>query len=498
MNEKHTKSGKFYAKLKIHHLIVLAFLLGIIVGVVFKADEKAIVLVITKDKKEQTVRIPDFSKSTIIVKTKDRFDTLYFTDKGKLIGYYQRNSGNIQAIAFDDKWFSDVTKIRADESPIKFLSPLGTLFLKLLSFLAIPLVISSMIVGVASLGNIKTLSRIGVRTIAFYFLTTAFAVIIGLTVVEIIQPGKKISEAAKSQIELVDQSFVEEKLQTRGKFDFVDFLVNIVPSNPFKAISNGEMLQIIFFAIFIGIGLTLVEQQKSQLIVNFFDGITQIFIKMVRYVLWIAPFGVFALISVAVSEFGISILSTLGYYMFTVILGLFLHFILVYSALIWIFARTNPINFYKGMREAFLVAFTTSSSAATLPVTFQCVEENLKVPNKIASFVLPLGATVNMNGTSLYQCVAAVFIAQFYGLDLTFTQMSTILLTSMLSAVGTAPVPGVGIIMLILVLQSVGIPAQGIGLILGVDRILDMLRTIPNVAGDAAVSYIVWKMEKEK
>jgi Na+/H+-dicarboxylate symporter len=219
---------------------------------------------------------------------------------------------------------------------------------------------------------------------------------------------------------------------------------------------------------------------------------------MVKVVLLFAPFGVFALIAVAVSDFGVPILSTLGYYMFCVILGLAIQFFVVYSVLIWLFARINPMIFYSGLREAFIVAFTTSSSAATLPVTFQCVEENLGVPNKIASFVLPLGATVNMNGTSLYQAVAAIFIAQFYGLDLSYSQLATILLTSMLAAVGTAPVPGVGIIMLIMVLQSVGIPAQGIGLILGVDRILDMLRTIPNIAGDAVVSLIVWKMETKK
>lgn len=498
MEEKNNVKGKTNAKVKIHHLIILAFLLGILAGIIFKTDEKSIILIIEKDLKEEIVKVTGFTKSFLVIKKDVGFDTLSFADKGKLIGFFQKRSEFIQSVGFDGKWYNNVKKIKSEESQIKFLSPIGTLFLRLLSFLAIPLVISSMIVGVASLGNIKTLSRIGVRTIAFYFVTTAFAVIIGLLVVNIIQPGKKISDNAKSQIEFVDQSFVEEKLQTKGKFDFIDFLVNIVPSNPFKAISNGEMLQIIFFAIFVGIGLTLLEEQKSRPIIIFFDGMSQIFIKMVKFVLWIAPFGVFALISVAVSEFGISILSTLGYYMFTVVLGLFLHFILIYSLLIWIFAKSNPFTFYKGMREALLVAFTTSSSAATLPVTFQCVEENLGVPNKIASFVLPLGATVNMNGTSLYQCVAAVFIAQFYGLDLNFAQMSTILLTSMLSAVGTAPVPGVGIIMLILVLQSVGIPAQGIGLILGVDRILDMLRTIPNVAGDAAVSYIVWKMEKEK
>ncbi|MGB9771253.1 MAG: dicarboxylate/amino acid:cation symporter [Candidatus Kapaibacteriota bacterium] len=483
-------------KTKIHHWIILAFVLGIVFGIVFKVDERVFILTFERNGKEITKKFDSLVTCSVLVKRNNNLDTIKPKTKGELVGVFQANANNVITIEINGQLFNNVKNVKGEMSPIKFLSPIGTLFLRLLSFLAIPLVISSMVVGVASLGNLKTLSRIGFRTLLFYFLTTALAVIIGLLLVNFIEPGKKISESAKSQIEFVDQSIVSEKLQTTGKFNFIDFLVNIVPSNPFKAISNGEMLQIIFFAIFFGIGLTLISPQKSQPIINFFDGVSEVFIKMVRFVLLVAPFGVFALISVAVSEFGVSILSTLGYYMFTVVLGLFLHFIIVYSALILIFTKTNPLFFYKGMRDAFLVAFSTSSSAATLPVTFQCVEENLGVPNKIASFVLPLGATVNMNGTSLYQCVAAVFIAQFYGLELNFAQMATILMTSMLSAVGTAPVPGVGIIMLIMVLQSVGIPAQGIGLILGVDRILDMLRTIPNVTGDAAVSYIVWKMEK--
>ncbi|MEJ5287452.1 MAG: Dicarboxylate/amino acid:cation symporter [Candidatus Kapaibacterium sp.] len=483
-------------KLKIYHWIIISFFLGIIAGLIFKANEKAVVVTYSENGKFYTQKFEVAKSFLIITRKGSELDTLHPKTKGEFLGAFQKHLANIVSVEIDGRKFTDIESVKGEESPIKFLSPIGSLFLRLLSFLAIPLVISSMIVGVASLGNIKTLSRIGFRTLLFYFVTTALAVIIGLIVVNIIEPGKKITAEAKSQIETIDQSQFEEKLQKKGKFDFVDFLVNIVPSNPFKAISNGEMLQIIFFAVFVGIGLTLLEPQKSQPIINFFDGISELFIKMVRFVLWFAPFGVFALIAVAVSEFGASILSTLGYYMFTVILGLAIQFFVVYSLLLIAFARTNPLNFFKGMREALIVAFTTSSSAATLPITFKCVEENLGVPNKIASFVLPLGATVNMNGTALYQCVAAVFIAQFYGLDLNFAQMSTILLTSIFSAVGTAPVPGVGIIILIMVLHSAGIPPQGIGLILGVDRILDMLRTIPNVTGDALVSVIVWKMEK--
>jgi len=485
-------------KFKIHHWILIAFLLGIIVGIIFKKDENRLLITYGPENKQRSEIVNFTSFAQLVVENNKMHDTISFKDVKKFVKFFGKPNQKVLLAKVDGKIFEYVRELKFADSPLKFLSPFGTLFLKLLSFLAIPLVISSMIVGVASLGNIKTLGRIGSRTILFYIITTGFAVTIGILVAITIRPGEKISPEVKEQIEELSQEVVTEKLKTKGQIDIVDFIVNIVPSNPFKAISNGEMLPIIFFAIFVGIGLTMVESTKSQVVISFFDTISNVFIRMVKVVLLFAPVGVFALIAVAISDFGIPILSTLGYYMFSVILGLTIQFFVVYSILIWLFARTNPLVFYSGLREAFIVAFTTSSSAATLPVTFQCVQENLGIPNKIASFVLPLGATVNMNGTSLYQAVAAIFVAQFYGLDLTFSQMATILLTSMLAAVGTAPVPGVGIIMLIMVLQSVGIPPQGIGLILGVDRILDMLRTIPNIAGDAVVSLIVWKMEAKK
>ncbi len=484
-------------KLKVHHWILIAFALGIIFGIIFKKNENRIQIYYGKEKVKRE-NILFGGKTELIVQTQDKTDTVGFQNVWKFLKFFEKNKENILKATINGKDFSEIQEIKSAESPIKFLSTFGTLFLRLLSFLAIPLVIASMIVGVASLGNIKTLGRIGFRAILYFFITTCIASLIGIVIAITIRPGEKISSEAEAQIEEINKENIEEKIQAKGQLDILDFLVNIVPSNPFKAISNGEMLQIIFFAIFFGIGLTLVEPSKRKLVISFFETISDAFILMVKFVLWVAPIGVFALIAVTVSDFGIPILSTLGYYMFSVILGLAIQFVFVYSFLIWLITKRNPLDFYYGMREAFIVAFTTSSSAATLPVTFRCVEENLNVPTHIASFVLPLGATVNMNGTSLYQAVAAIFIAQFYGMDLSLWQIGVILLTSMLSAVGTAPVPGVGIIILIMVLQSVGIPAQGIGLILGVDRILDMLRTIPNITGDAAVSLIVWNLENRK
>ncbi|MFN3781889.1 MAG: dicarboxylate/amino acid:cation symporter, partial [Candidatus Kapaibacteriota bacterium] len=297
-------------KLKIHYWILIGFVLGILAGIIFKADEKSILI---EFKSGNQIKIPEISTVEIVVKRQETYDTLNANSKYDLINIFKSKYENVHSIFINGYWYRDVAQIKSDESVLKIISPLGSLFLRLLSFLAIPLVIASMIVGVASLGNVKSLGRIGLRTIFFYLVTTSFAVLIGLTIAEVIQPGEKISEQVKSQIEIVDQSIVEEKLKVKGKFDIIDFLINIVPTNPFKAISQGEMLQIIFLAVFFGIGLTFLEEAKRKLIIDFFDGISQVFIRMVKVVLWFAPVGVFALISVAISDFGVSILSTLGY-----------------------------------------------------------------------------------------------------------------------------------------------------------------------------------------
>jgi len=281
------------------------------------------------------------------------------------------------------------------------------------------------------------------------------------------------------------------------EFKFMQEIVKLIPKNPFAAIANAEMLQIVLFALMLGLVLSLIPKSKGEPVIKFFDGLSEAMIKLVDLIMLIAPIGVFALISATVGEFGFDILQTLFWYAATVILGLMIHTLGVYTLIVKLFSKLKVSTFYKGMRKAQTIAFSTSSSAATLPVNMECCQENLGVSKSITSFVLPLGATINMDGTALYQGVAAVFIAQVFGMDLNLMQQLTIVLTATLASIGTAPVPGVGIIMLIIVLKSVGIPEEGIGLILGIDRILDMCRTITNITGDAAVAVAVASSEGE-
>lgn len=277
--------------------------------------------------------------------------------------------------------------------------------------------------------------------------------------------------------------------------DLIDMLVNLVATNPIGALANGEMLQIVFFALMIGISLTMVSAEKAKPVIDFFDGLSETMIRMVGMIMTIAPYGVFALISATVGEFGFDILSTLLWYVITLVAALAIHTFVFLGAGVRLFAGIPYRKFFSGIKEAMLVAFTTSSSGATLPVNMRVCEQNLGVPKKITSFVLPLGATINMDGTSMYQAVATVFIAQVYGFDLGLPEQLTILFTAILASIGTAPVPGVGLIMLIIVLRSVNVPEQGIALILGIDRFLDMCRTVPNIVGDAAVATIVARQE---
>ncbi len=487
------------SKLKLHHWILLGFLLGIPFGLMFQKNTKEVEITYLSEGKTTkiTEQIQNYSQ-LIIQKSETKYDTVFATNNNKLQNAFveTKDSNSKVKLRIGNKIYENIVEIAKPKSIIEYIQPLGTLFLRLLSFLAIPLVVSSLIVGVASIGNFKRLGRLGARTIGLYIVTTIVAISIGLIAANLVKPGSTLNSESKLLLLESNRSEIETRIQEKVEFNILDFLVNIVPSNPFKAISNGEMLQIIFFAVFFGIGLTLLKDNLSQPVVTLLDAVSEVFIRLVKIVLYLAPIGVFALIASAISDFGISIVSTLFWYMATVTIGLIFHFFTVYSLLLVTLAKTSLFAFLKGMKEAFIVAFSTSSSAATLPVTFECVEKNLGVPKSISGFVLPLGATMNMDGTSLYQGVATLFIAQVYGVDLSLIQQLTILLTALMASIGTAPVPGVGLIMLIMVLQSVGIPTEGIALILGVDRILDMMRTILNVSGDAVVSLCVWRMEK--
>ena len=377
------------------------------------------------------------------------------------------------------------------------IKPFGTIFINLLKLIAIPLILASLIKGVSDLKDISKLSLMGGRTIAIYLLTTLTAVTIGLVLVNIIQPGKSISvEIRKELVEAyaTDTQAKQEVAAKRKEEGPLQSLVELVPSNIFAAASsNKNMLQIIFFALFFGIGMILLPKKKSKPVKKFFDSFNDVILKMIDMIMKIAPYGVFALLAALVVEApSLELFQALGMYAITLILGLSL-MIVVYIIIVNVFTKRSTSFFMRGIAPAQLLAFSTSSSAATLPVTMECVEDNLKVDEEVASFVLPIGATINMDGTSVYQGVAAVFIAQAFGLDLSLSAQLGIVFTATLASIGTAAVPSAGIVMLVIVLAQAGIPEAGLALIFAIDRPLDMCRTVVNVTGDAAVSMLVGK-----
>lgn len=366
-----------------------------------------------------------------------------------------------------------------------YISPFGTLFLNMIKMIIVPLVFSSLIVGAASIGDPKSLGRIGGKTLVYFLVTTAFAVIIGLILGFVLNPGAGLSIPVDASQEAAEMP------------SLIDTLLNIIPANPLKGLVDGNILQIIAFALFLGVACTFLPKEKSEPFEKFFESLAEVMYKVTAIVMSFAPIGVFALIVPVVSNYGIDVLKPLSLVIISVYIGCILHAVLVYSSAVKMFANMSPVKFFKGIAPAAITAFSTSSSSGTLPITISSAKENLGVPDKIASFVLPLGATINMDGTALYQGVCALFIAQVYGIELGISQILIIILTATLGSIGTAGVPGAGLIMLTLVLQSVGLPLEGLVLIAGVDRILDMARTCVNVVGDASCAVVVSATEKE-
>ena len=380
---------------------------------------------------------------------------------------------------------------------VDWIKPFGTIFINVLKLIAVPLILASLIKGVSDLKDLSKLSSMGSKTIGIYIVTTIIAVSIGITVVNIIKPGNSISEKTRKELVVNYQGATNSKIMAAEKQKEVgplEALVNIVPSNIFNAASNnGNMLQVIFFAIFFGIGIILIPDDKSKPVKAFFDGVNEVILKMIDMIMLGAPYGVFALLaSLIVESPSLDLFKALGWYALCVIIGLML-MIGVYILLVYTITRKTPSFFINGISPAQLLAFSTSSSAATLPVTMERVEEHLGVEEEVSSFVLPIGATINMDGTSLYQAVAAVFIAQAFGMDLSFSVQLGIIATATLASIGSAAVPGAGMVMLVIVLAQAGIPEAGLALIFAVDRPLDMCRTTVNVTGDAAVSMIIAK-----
>lgn len=482
-------------RIPLHIQIILGLILGAIFGAIFNIDQNKLIISYQENNEIKTKEVKGWDR--IQIESEDEKTKVFGADDQIQIINYSKKLGNYDIEIIDEGnsiSISKVLEIKKEKTIATYIKPIGDLFIRLLSFLAIPLVIATLIVGAASLGDIKKLGRIGGKTLLVYIATTIIAISIGVISANLIKPGKKVDEESRNRLLGSYQEESAEKIQHKVDIDaeyVLNYFVNIVPKNPINAIANGNMLQIVFFAVIFGITLTLIDKKKSEIVISFFSGIGDVMIKMVTFIMKIAPYGVFALMAATVADFGFSILSTLVWYIGVVILGLILQIFLVYGFLVVIVAKRNPIEFFKGIRNAQVIGFSTSSSAATLPVTLECLENNLGVRKEITGFVLPLGATINMDGTALYQGVAAIFISQVYGLDLSITQQITIILTAVLASIGTAPVPGVGIIMLVMILQSVNIPAEGIALILGVDRILDMMRTVCNISGDAAVTVAI-------
>ena len=380
---------------------------------------------------------------------------------------------------------------------VDWIKPFGTIFINVLKLIAVPLILASLIKGVSDLKDLSKLSSMGSKTIGIYIITTIIAVSIGITVVNIVKPGNSISEKTRKELVANYQGATNSKIMAAEKQKEagpLEALVNIVPSNIFNAASNnGNMLQVIFFAIFFGIGIILIPDDKSKPVKAFFDGVNEVILKMIDMIMLGAPYGVFALLAALIVESpSLDLFKALGWYALCVIIGLML-MIGVYVLLVYTITRKTPSFFINGISPAQLLAFSTSSSAATLPVTMERVEEHLGVEEEVSSFVLPIGATINMDGTSLYQAVAAVFIAQAFGMDLSFSVQLGIIATATLASIGSAAVPGAGMVMLVIVLAQAGIPEAGLALIFAVDRPLDMCRTTVNVTGDAAVSMIVAK-----
>ncbi|WP_010094314.1 dicarboxylate/amino acid:cation symporter [Ornithinibacillus scapharcae] len=367
----------------------------------------------------------------------------------------------------------------------KYVQPLGDLFLRLIKFIIVPLILATIIVGVTNAGDLKKLGRMGGKTIAFYLITSFFAVAIGLTVASILSPGKG-----------VDVTLNEENVPSGETQSVIDTLLNIIPTNPIESLATANVLQIIFFAIFLGLGITMVGE-KAEPVKRFFDGLSEIMYKITSAVMKLVPLGIFGLLAPIVGQYGLDVLMPLMKLILAVLIACLIQVALVYSIALRTLGKMNPLEFFKGILPAATVAFSTCSSSGTLPVTMKNTEENLGVSKETTSFVLPLGATINMDGTAIYQGIAVMFTAQYFGESLSLAQLIVVALVATLASIGAAGVPGAGMVMLTMTLAAVNLPLEAIALIAGIDRILDMMRTSVNIMGDAAAAVVIDKSEKK-
>lgn len=369
--------------------------------------------------------------------------------------------------------------------PVKtWIAPVGTMFINLIKMMIVPVVLCSLIVGMTSMGDMKKLGRIGIKTVAFYMITTAIAIVIGFGVAGVIEPGVGMALPAEAAPKVKEAPSI------------MQVFVNMIPKNPIESMAKADILPVIVFALFIGAGIISVGGKKGALLINVFDSGAEVCYKVIAMIMRLAPIGVFCLLLPVVVQNGPKVLLPLLSVIMAMAVGSIIHAVIVYSGIAAAVGHMSPVKFFRGMAEAMVIAFTTCSSAGTLPVNMKNIQEKLGVKRDIASFILPLGATINMDGTALYMGVCSLFIANVYNIPLTVDQMMLIILTGTLASIGTAGVPGAGLIMLAMVLQSVGLPMEGLALVAGIDRVLDMFRTTLNITGDAAVAVAIDATEK--
>ena len=384
---------------------------------------------------------------------------------------------------------SVVVGLIAGESSLPFINwwiaPIGTMFINLIKMMIVPVVFFSLVVGMTSLGDTKKLGRIGAKTVVLYLVTTAVAILIGFGIAGIVSPGTGLSLTSDAAVKVKEAP------------SLMQVLVAMIPANPIDAMAKAQILPVIVFSLFVGIGIVHVGGERAQLLMKFFDAAAEVSYKIIGIVMQFAPIGVFALLLPVVAKNGPAVLLPLMSVIGCVAIGCVIHAVVVYSSLARIWGGHTPLEFFRGMSEAMMIAFTTCSSAAALPVNMKNCQEKLGVSREVSSFVLPLGATINMDGTALYMGVCSLFIANVFGIDLTMGQMLMIILTGTLASIGTAGVPGAGLIMLAMVLQTAGLPLEGLALVAGIDRVLDMFRTCLNITGDGAVTIVMDQEEKK-
>jgi len=464
-------------KIPLHYQILIALILAIIFGIIFPTqyvvNENVKTKLLKKNVPEGIVNNLDPSR-----------ERTFTTYKGFLEDIKTALGSDF------DLYIMKIKKAAYVNPAVKSVDWMGDVFLRALKMLIIPLVISSLISGITNIGSGQNLGRLGLKTISYYVLTSTLAIVTGLFLVNLIKPGTSADMSLVQKVEGLVES----------QPNFRDLIIHIIPENIVKALANGDMLSIIFFAVLLGFFIIRISSKSKQLLTNFFNAFFEVMMKITMFVIRFTPLGIFGIVAKVVADQDdlVSLVSSMGLYMGTVILALLIHSFLTLPLIVKYIGKSKPYKHFSNMSTPLLTAFSTSSSGATLPLTITAVEENSGVSNKISSFTLPLGATINMDGTALYECVAALFIAQAYGVDLSIVQQVLVVATALFASIGAAAIPMAGLVMITVILSAVGLPLEGVGLILAVDRILDMFRTATNVWSDSCGAVIIAKSEGEK